>query len=97
MREAKKKEDKTEVSKQAERRITVKSRRKSQLPRKVDYLLPIRRKKEVTIAEREERRAKERGDRLKIAEATMKKEEEELERMRMEITFVEQISPLFRR
>ncbi|KAK4024855.1 hypothetical protein OUZ56_010350 [Daphnia magna] len=87
LREAKEKEDKTEVSKQAERRITVKSRRKSQLPRKVDYLLPIRRKKEVTIAEREERRAKERGDRLKIAEATMKKEEEELERMRMEITF----------
>ncbi|KAK4021419.1 hypothetical protein OUZ56_003336 [Daphnia magna] len=91
LREAKEKEDKTEVAKQTERKRTVNSRQQSQLPRKVDYLLPIRSIRGETIAKREKRRDKERCDRLKIAEATKKKEEEEekLERMRKEITFVE--------
>lgn len=55
------------------------------------YMLPIWKEKEESIAQREERRAKERCERLRISEAAKKKqeEEEEIERIRMEVYFVD--------
>ncbi|KZS03827.1 Uncharacterized protein APZ42_033355 [Daphnia magna] len=66
-------------------------KKKQNLHGKVKFMLPIRKEKEETVAEREERRAKERCERLKIAEVAKKKqeEEEEIERMRMKINFLD--------
>ncbi|KZR97572.1 Uncharacterized protein APZ42_007471, partial [Daphnia magna] len=66
-REAKEKEDRTEAN-QIGGRKGGRRKRQVRLPSKSEYFAPLRRVREETVAEREERRARERWERLRISE-----------------------------